>query len=235
MQMPFARSTLQSSRSVISRCVLPVSLAIVVMNSGAKSQDSVRFVWQKIQSRGVVETYRLELDGSGKGRFLFKRKDAENVETNFQLQSAAVSSLQTLFVQADFLNEGKDFVSQRKVADMGMKTILFEVGSRKREVSFNYSEDRVVQQIVTFFENLCQQEQNLLEIELALKYDRLGIPKKLDELEKNLSAKRIVSPERFQVVLDRIYKDESMMHYARVEAKKLLVKIQKMPPFEVRP
>lgn len=227
----------QPSRSIIFECVLIVSLVIVIGNSGAKAQDqdSVRFVWQKIQSRGAVETYRVELDGSGKGRFLFKKKDVENVETDFQLHSAAVSSLQTLFIQADFLNEGKDFVSQRKVADMGMKTILFEVGSRKREVSFNYSEDRILQQIAIFFENLCQQERSLFEIELALKYDRLGIPKKLDELEKNLSDKRIVAPERFQPVLDRIYQDESLMHYARVEAKKLLVKIQKMPPLEVRP
>ena len=211
-------------------CCLSTTLVILACwGAKAEAQDNVRFVWSKTQNRGPVEVYWVELEGRGIGKFLYKRKDAEDVETAFNLRPAAISVLQSLFVQADFLNEDKDFVSQRKVADMGMKTLLFEFGSRKREVSFNYSEDRFIQQIVTFFENLCQQERTLFEIDLALKYDRLGIPKKLDELDKSLSAKRIVAPERFEGVLDKIYQDESIMNYARVEAKKLLVKIQKMP------
>ena len=59
-------------------------------------------------------------------------------------------------------------------------------------------------------------------------YDRLGIPKKLDELDQNLSDKRIVAPERFIQVLEKIYQDQSLMHLARKEAKNILSKIQKM-------
>ena len=65
-------------------------------------------------------------------------------------------------------------------------------------------------------------------MDLALKYDRLGIPKKLDELERNLTAKRIVDPERFAPVLEKIYQDQSLMNLARTEAKKILSKIEKM-------
>ncbi len=228
-ESPLHHTRYKSFPSVPFSCLLTVLLASMVLRDTVDAQESTRFVWTKMQRRGSVEVYRVELDGKGIGKFLFKGRDVEDVETDFRLRPAAVSSLQSLLAQADFLNESKDFVSQRKVADMGMKTLLFESGSRKREVSFNYSEDRFIQQIVTFFENLCQQERTLFEIDVALKYDRLGIPKKLDELEKSLSAKRIVAPERFEVVLDKIYQDETVMHYARVEAKKLLVKIQKMP------
>lgn len=169
----------------------------------------------------------MELDGSGNGKFEYKPRESENIAVDLELSPVTVNALLFLFVRADFLNENKDFVSLRKVADMGMKTIRFEMDSRKREVSFNYTEDRGVQQIVSFFENLCQQERILFEIELALKYDRLGIPKKLDELGRDLSSNRIVAPERFTTVLDRIYQDESLMNYARVEARKLLAKMQK--------
>jgi len=188
----------------------------------------MKFVWHKAIQRGSIEFYGLELDQRGKGKFSFKKREEDALELDFELKQAKVETLLSYFLQADFLNESKDFVSPRKVADMGMKTVRFETGARKREVTFNYTEDKTLQEIVDFFENLCQQEKSLFEMGLALKYDRLGIPKKLDELDRNLTAKRIVDPERFTPVLERIYQDESLMNLARTEAKKILSRIEKM-------
>jgi hypothetical protein len=188
----------------------------------------LKFVWHKAIQQGSIEFYGLELDGKGKGKFSFKKRGEDALELDLELKPAKVETLLSYFVRADFLNETKNFVSSRKVADMGLKTVRFESGNRKREVSFNYTEDRAMMEIVDFFENLCQQEKSLFEMDLALKYDRLGIPKKLDELERNLTAKRIVDPERFAPVLEKIYQDESLMNLARTEAKKILSKIEKM-------
>jgi hypothetical protein len=113
---------------------------------------------------------------------------------------------------------------------MGSKTVRLEAGSKRREVVYNFTEDRALQEITNFFENLSQQERALFEMDLALKYDRLGIPKKLDELDKNLNAHRIVAPERFTAVLEKIYADQALMNLARKEAKKLLARIEKMEP-----
>lgn len=222
------------------RCLVPLSLPILEsflaslilssMTSGmlvAADSSPTRFFWRKDLSRGLMEYNMLELDGTGRGTFQFKERSSESVVVGLELRPATVNTLLNLFVRADFLNENKDFVSPRKVADMGMKTVRFEMGSRKREVSFNYTEDRGGQQLVNFFENLCLQEKTLFEIDLALKYDRLGIPKMLDELEKSMKANRIVAPERFTDVLDKIYQDESVINYARVEARKLLAEMQK--------
>jgi hypothetical protein len=41
-----------------------------------------------------------------------------------------MQTLRALFEKADFLNESRDFVSQRKVADMGLKTVRFGTGSK---------------------------------------------------------------------------------------------------------
>jgi len=191
----------------------------------------LRFVWQKNNKRGSIEFYRLELIEKGTGKFQFKKREEDLVELSFVLRPSTVDSLLALFAQADFLNETKNFASPRKVADMGMKTIRLESGLKSREVIFNYTEDKNLQEVVNFFENLCQQEKSLFEIDLALKYDRLGIPKKLDELERNLTAKRIVAPERFTPVLEKIYHDESLMNLARTEARRILSKIGKMQFF----
>ena len=194
----------------------------------AESSHPTRFSWLKANSRGNLELYGVELKENGGGEFQFKKRNEEPIHLEITLRPSVITTLFSLFSQSDFLNESKDFVSQRKVADMGMKTVRYETGSAKREVIYNYTEDKGLQQISNFFENLCQQERTLFEMDLALKYDRLGIPKKLDELDQNLSDKRIVAPERFIQVLEKIYQDQSLMHLARKEAKNILSKIQKM-------
>jgi hypothetical protein len=218
--------------SVIGRIFLLLIWPLPFCSTLAEDKDPLKFIWEKSNLRGSTESYGVEFDEKGSGKSHFKQKDQDLVEVNLVLKPSTVDYLHSLFQQADFLNESKGFVSSRKVADMGMKTIRFESGSKRREVTFNYTEDKTLQQIVNFFENLCQQERSLFEMDLALKYDRLGIPKKLDELERNLSAKRIVAPERFAPILERIYQDESLINYSRTEAKKILSKIDRMQPFQ---
>ena len=197
----------------------------------AQTDSGSHFFWKKDNSRGLLESYGVELDGNGNGQFYFNKRNEAEIRSQVTLRASAMQTLRALFEKADFLNESRDFVSQRKVADMGLKTVRFGTGSKQREVAYNYTEDRALQEITTFFENLCQQERALFEMDLALKYDRLGIPKKLDELDSSLNAKRVVAPERFAPVLEKIYADQTLMNLARKEAKKLLVRIEKMKTF----
>ena len=197
----------------------------------AQTDSGSHFFWKKDNSRGLLESYGVELDGNGNGQFYFNKRNEDEIRSQVLLRASAMQTLRALFEKADFLNESRDFVSQRKVADMGLKTVRFGTGSKQREVAYNYTEDRALQEITTFFENLCQQERALFEMDLALKYDRLGIPKKLDELDSSLNAKRVVAPERFAPVLEKIYADQTLMNLARKEAKKLLVRIEKMKTF----
>ncbi|MEW5979132.1 MAG: hypothetical protein AB1898_25330 [Acidobacteriota bacterium] len=211
-------------------CVLVSCASVFAAESDRDSR--VKIAWQKERTQGAIEYYRIELDEEGKGRFRYRQREQEPLELDLKLTQATVESLMALFVRADFFNENKEFASSRKVADLGQKTITFDTGLRKRDIVFNYTEDRILQDINNFFENLCLQERALFEMQLALKYDRLGIPKKLDELERSLDAKRIVAPERFAPVLQKIYDDSSLMNLARTEAKKLLARIEKAQVFK---
>jgi len=210
------------------------TLAFVCVLAGrahTQTDSGSHFLWKKDNSRGLLESYGVELNGNGNGQFYFNKRNETEIKLPVTLRASAIETLRALFEKADFLNDSRDFVSQRKVADMGLKTVRFATGSKQREVIYNYTEDRALQEITTFFENLCQQERALFEMDLALKYDRLGIPKKLDELDSSLTAKRVVAPERFAPVLEKIYADQTLMNLARKEAKKLLARIEKMKTF----
>lgn len=211
---------------------LKLSLFVVLPLFAAQAQTAadplpLNFFWQRVFSRGLHETYQIELAGSGAGTFHFERQGGESIDTRFSLRPTVVDALHEMFKRADFLNPGKEFVSQVKVADTGMKTIRLEENGAHREVCFNYTQDRSLQQVVEFFENLCIQEQLVFEMELALKYQKLTISAKLDRLEKELKANRIVASERFSPLLERIYNDQSIMNIARVQAKQLRDMIEK--------
>jgi len=60
-----------------------------------------------------------------------------------------------------------------------------------------------------------------LEIETALRFDRLGIPKKIERIESDLKNNRIADPERLVPILDKILADQRIMNYARDHAGKM--------------
>lgn len=209
---------------------LIVSLAPWNSYGEVEATEAARYSWKKVQPLGAYPFTFIELDQMGTGKFRFQKGESDPVTVNLQIRPSTLASVHSLFLQVDFLNGAKNFASYKKVADLGTKTIRFEDGLKNREVTFNYTEDRTLQEINDFFENLAQQEKNLFEIELALKYDKLGIPRKLDDLEREFNSKRVVAPERFKPILEKIRDDESLINLARKEARKLLLRISKMQP-----
>ena len=57
--------------------------------------------------------------------------------------------------------------------------------------------------------------------EAALRFDRLGVPKKIERIESDLKNNRIADPERLIPVLDKILSDQRIMNYARDHAGKM--------------
>ncbi len=229
IQTPAYRAC-QRSRVLSFFLILFFSLFHGISKSTAATNEAFRCSWKIVQSRGAYPFSSIELDQSGNGQFRFQKLESSVITVDFHLNRPKVVSLYNLFIESNFLNESKNFTSPRKVADLGMKTIRFETGKQTREVTFNFTEDKNLREINNFFENLDEQEKFLFELELALKHDRLGIPKRLDFLEREFKANRIVAPERFRPILEKISEDDSLINLARKEARKLLYKLSKLQP-----
>ena len=213
---------------VHSAWLLPVALLLLAGGLSGAGQP-VRVFWQKDYTRGKPELHRIEVETDGTARYLLRLGDGEPLTVDFQLKSHTVEHLLEMFVQADFLNRDKNFVSSRRVADTGTRTIRLESGAQTREVVFRHTNDKTLRKIATFFDHLSAQERFLLDMKLTLKHDRLGIPRKLDLLEGYLDRKTIVDPQRFSPVLKRISQDRSLMNLARKMARRLLRQIDRHP------
>ena len=96
----------------------PLSLALLVLAGGLSGAGQpTRVVWQKDYSRGQTELHRIEVEGDGTTRYLLRLGDGEPVAVDFQLKPHTLQRLWEMFVEADFLNRDKNFVSSRRVAD----------------------------------------------------------------------------------------------------------------------
>jgi hypothetical protein len=117
-----------------------------------------------------------------------------------------------------------------KVAFMGTKTFRLENGDQKTEVKFNYSESKDAQALQDWFERMAESAQHRIELERTMKYDRLGVVKALTLLEDALERDRIVAPEQFLPLLDRIVANENFMHTARARASEIAEGIRAIKP-----
>ena len=127
-----------------------------------------------------------------------------------------------VFDLADKLDHFKHpLESPLKVAFMGAKTFRYIDGDQKTEAKFNYSEDVSAQSLQDWFERMAESAQRNIELERAVKYDHLGVDQALNGLEQSFESGRVIAPQQYLPLLDRVAKNETYMHQARAKAAEL--------------
>jgi hypothetical protein len=132
-----------------------------------------------------------------------------------------------IFQLADKLGQfTRQIESNLKVAQMGVKTFRFEDGSTNHEVKFNYSTDLDAQALLDWFERIVESEQHFIRLERTVKYDKLGVNQALLLFQISYDKKRVVAPEQFLPLLDRVVKNDSYLNMARERAAALAENIR---------
>ena len=150
------------------------------------------------------------------GEASYREAPDDDQPLKFQLPESEIAQI---FGLADKLGHfGHPLEAPLKVAFMGMKTFRFENGAEKKEVKFNYSEDTDAQALLDCFERIAETEQNLINLERAAKYDKLGVNRALLLVQSAYDHKRLVAPQQLLPILDRIAKNDTYMHMDRERA-----------------
>jgi hypothetical protein len=188
--------------------------ALLVTASALCAADAPRIFWSKSFPGSTPAYVQVTLDKAGNAEYREAADDDQPLK--FKLTEAETAAV---FELADKVDRFKHpLESPLKVAFMGKKTFRWEDGADKSEVSFNYSEDLAAQALLDWFEKMSESAQERIDLERAAKYDRLGVDKALRTLWIALDRKRLVAPEQYLPMLDRIANNESYMHTARTKA-----------------
>jgi hypothetical protein len=156
----------------------------------------------------------IALDRNGAGEY--KEAADDDNPLRFQLSEAETAHVFALVQNLGYLDHPLE--SGLKVAFMGAKTFRFENGATKNEVKFNYSTDPLARELADWFERIAESEEHLINLETSAKYDKLGVMQALLLLEEDYDRRRLVAPQQFLPLLDRIAQNESYLHQARVRA-----------------
>jgi hypothetical protein len=181
--------------------------------------------YSKFFKGSTPEFVAITVDRDGHATYQ-EAKDDDN-PVKIQLTSA---DTQELFELADKLDHFKRPIeSGLKVANLGQKTFRFEDGIDHHEVQFNYSQDPDAQALLDWFERITQSERHFIDLDRTVHYDKLGVNDVLLQLQITYDRKRLVAPEQFLPLLDRIAKNESFLHISRERAAGLSEAIRQAP------
>lgn len=159
------------------------------------------------------------------GKTIYKESPTDENPINFQL---APESADAIFALCDKLNHfNKPLESGLKVAFMGEKTLRYDDGSEKHEAKFNYTQDEDARTIAEWFERVTETQLHFFDLERSIRFDKLGVNKSLLQIEAAMERKRIIGPERFLPLLDRVAKNESYLHMARERAAMMADQLRK--------
>jgi hypothetical protein len=191
-----------------------VSVAAIHLGNAAQAADVQRLYFSKSFPGSTPAYVAINLDKTGAGDYREEANDDNPVR--FQLNEPDVAAMFDLAAKLGYFDHPLE--SPLKVAFMGKKTFRFVDGARKSEVQFNFSEDLSAEALADWFERISESEQLLTNLEVSAKYDRLGVMKALLLLESAYDHKRVVDTAQYLPLLDRIAKNESYMHQARMRA-----------------
>jgi hypothetical protein len=188
--------------------------------------DGARLFFSKSFPNSVPAYTQVTVDKGGNVEYREAEDDEQPLK--FKLTDAETQQLYGLAGKLDYFK--RPLESPLKVAFMGTKTFRYEDGGQKTETKFNYSEDLTAKELLDWFERIAESAQHRIQLERAAKYDKLGVFKALGLLESALDRKRLVAPDQYLPMLDRISKNETYMHTARARAAEIAETIRNPKP-----
>jgi hypothetical protein len=202
------------------------SAALFVLMLSALVQAEPRLIYSKFFKGSVPEFVTITVEHSGQVTYQEGKQDDNPLK--FQLSD---SDTRDMFALADKLDHfQRPLESGLKVANMGTKTFRFQDGNDKHEIQFNYSVDTTAQSLLDWFERITETEQNFLNLDRTVHYDKLGVNDVLLQLQITFDRKRVVAPQQFLPLLDRIAKNQSYLHISQERAAEIADAIRKPQP-----
>jgi hypothetical protein len=181
--------------------------------------------YSKTLKGSVPEYLQLTVDSHGVGSYEGRKLDDPPHPRPFQLSPALASRLFAFAAQLGYFRS-IDLESHKKVAEMGLKTFTYQQGGQVARVQFNYTQNRLAQELVDLLEKIASVEGHVASLEYSLKYDPLSLPKELLLIQEELDNKELVAPELMSSTLQIIIHDPRVLHLAQARAENILQRIQ---------
>jgi hypothetical protein len=187
--------------------------------------------YSKFFKGSVPEYVAITVDRDGQATYQEAKEDDNPIK--IQLDRASLHEMFDLTEKLDRFQHPLE--SGLKIANLGLKTFRFDDGAEHHEIQFNYSQDLSAQALLDLFERITETEQHFANLDRTAHFEKLGVNDVLLQMQVTMEHNRLVAPEQFLPLLDRIAKNESYLHISRERAAAIADDIRKSPQTPEKP
>ena len=202
-------------------------------SSAASEQASVWFTFQWMDAV-PWQSYSIQVQADGKTHFKgtpnsSQGANSDPVQDDFIMSEA---NRQKIFDSARNLNYfQRDCDSHLKhIAQTGAKTLMYKSSQVQGSCTYNYSQNRDVQQLTQLFQGLATTLDYGHKLAWQYRFDKLGMDQCLRELETARAEHQIEELSAIEPILRKIADDSSLMNINRQSAQRLLKTIRAAGP-----
>lgn len=194
----------------------------------ASDQPSIapaRLTYTKLLKGSTPEYLAVTVTTNGEATFEGRKADDPSAPQSFRLSE---STTRRVFQLAEALGyfQSVDLESHRKVANLGLKTFIYEADGKRNQAQFNYTLLRDAQDLADLFERVASVELYILTLEHAIKYDHLSLPDTLRQIQIDLGKRDLADPELMAPTLEKIASNPRFLHLAQSRAQQILQRLQ---------
>jgi len=209
----------------ISRGILCLLCLAALGPARLRGADSATVTFRRVFQGSSPEFIEIKVSEAGTATYDIRQISEDSDPQSFEVGPGVRAKIFQLAIELHNF-EGADLDVHRRIAYLGEKTFRYEKGGEVHETHFNYTIDHTAAQLLMVFDGLSQQQQDLLDLEQKLKYDRLGVNDALRQFEDDLGRRTLPEPERLLGVLDRVAADARVVDVARQRARALAERIR---------
>lgn len=209
----------------LSVFLLSLGIAAIPAFSAQQKSNLPTLTYIKVMKGSVPEYTSVTVNANGVGSYQGRQLDESPRPRPLKLSA---STTEKLFRLATSLGNFRSIrlESKVRVANLGEKTFIYRDGVQENKVEFNYTRNKRGEELLNLFEGIADVEQHITALEYSSRYDLLGLPSALTQVEIDLNNNAMVDPQLMVPILKKIVGNNQYMRIAQMRAENILQRIQ---------
>lgn len=203
---------------------------ILSLQGNSQSQATPVITFNRVWEAYTPQNFNVTVQSDGTARYLSRnplQPPQEEPEPDYTLEfTMSQGNCGKLFRYAAEANYFSGDFSYKKhpVSSTGKKTLTYADSSRHFETTYDYSENKAIQEITDIFLGLSNTIEHGRKLQFLHRFDKLGLEEELKGMESAAEGHNLVEIQVIAPTLESIAKDASVLNIARNRAKRLLAK-----------
>jgi len=219
-------------RSLFLLCAALVSLLVSRAQGPDPSQNpqfpTITFdrLWEAYTPQQITIT----LQSGGTAKYLSRNPlkppeagEDPDYSVNFTMSDPNRDKIFRYAKEANYFN-GDFSYKKHAVSSTGKKTLTYGDPVKHFETTFDYSENKAIQEITNIFAGISNTIEQGRKLQFLRRFDKLGLEAELKGMESALEGHNLAELQLIAPTLESIANDPAILNIARQRAKRLLAK-----------